>query len=151
MHLQNESLRGGYALGGHWRLRLRVGGGNGLKDIAVRLQNRPGTLAAAAAALTQAGLSVTGVCGFAIDGRGLRHFLVEDGSYSQILQDAGAELVDEHDVLVVPIDPGPGWLANITSKLGQAGVNIEVIYIALDNQLAIVPNDIVKARAALGV
>jgi len=122
-----------------------------LKDIAVRPQNRPGTLAAAAAALGRAGLSVTGVCGFAIDGRGLRHFLVEDGTYSEILQEAGAELVEERDALVVPIDRGSGWLASITSKLGQSGVNIEVIYLALDNQLVVVPNDFDKARAALGV
>ena len=37
-----------------------------MNDIPVDVQNRPGTLAAAAAALQQAGLAVTGVCGFAI-------------------------------------------------------------------------------------
>ncbi len=81
----------------------------------------------------------------------MRHFLVEDGTYSEILQEAGAELVEERDALVVPIDRGSGWLASITSKLGQSGVNIEVIYLALDNQLVVVPNDFDKARAALGV
>ena len=78
------------------------------ESTAVRLQNRPGTLAAAAAALHRAGLAVTGVCGFAVDGRGLRHFLVEDGEYRGILHEAGAELVEDRDVLVVPIDPRPG-------------------------------------------
>ncbi len=39
-----------------------------MKDISGRLQNKPGTLAAAAATLHRAGLAVTGVCGFAIDG-----------------------------------------------------------------------------------
>jgi len=120
-----------------------------VKDISVRLENRPGTLAAAAAALHGAGLAVTGVCGFAIDGRGLRHFLVEDGQYGAILQSAGAELVEERDVLVVPVDPRPGWLMSLTSQLGEAGVNIEVIYMAIDNHVAVVPNDIEKARAAL--
>jgi len=120
-----------------------------VKDISVRLQNRPGTLAAAASALHGAGLAVTGVCGFAIDGRGLRHFLVEDGQYGEILQGAGAELVEERDVLVVPVDPRPGWLMRLTSRLGEAGVNIEVIYMAIDNHVAVVPNDIEKARAAL--
>ena len=122
-----------------------------MKDIAVRLQNRPGTLASAAAAIEGAGSAIHGVCGFAIDGRGLRHFLVEDGNYQAVLQSAGAELVEERDVLVVPVEPGAAWLATLTSKLGEAGVNIEVIYLALDNHLAVVPNDIDKARAALGV
>ena len=122
-----------------------------MKDISVRLENRPGTLAAAAAALDRAGLAVAGVCGFAIDGRGLRHFLVDDGQYGDVLREAGAELVEERDVLVVPVDPRPGWLTRLTSRLGDAGVNIEVIYLALDNQLAVVPNDIAKARAALTV
>jgi len=120
-----------------------------VKDISVRLENRPGTLAAAAAALDRAGVAIAGVCGFAIDGRGLRHFLVEDGQYRDILREAGAELVEERDLLVVPVDPRPGWLTDLTSRLGEAGVNIEVIYLALDNQLAIVPNDIARARAAL--
>jgi len=122
-----------------------------VKDISVRLQNRPGTLAAAAAALHRAGVPITGVCGFAIDGRGLRHFLVDDGQYRDILQTAGAELVEERDVLVVPVDPRPDWLMNLASRLGEAGVNIEVIYMAVDNQLAIVPNDMAKARAALKI
>jgi len=120
-----------------------------VKDISVRLENRPGTLAAAAAALERAGVGIAGVCGFAIDGRGLRHLLVDDGQYSDILREAGAELVEVREVLVVPLDPRPGWLARLTSRLGEAGVNIEVIYLALDNQLAVVPNDIAKARAAL--
>jgi len=121
----------------------------GVKDISVRLQNRPGTVAGAAAALHRAGLAVTGVCGCAVDGRGLRHFLVEDGECRDILQEAGAELVEERDVLVMPLDPRPGWLVNFTLRLGEAGVNIEVTYRAVDNHLAVVPNDIAKAQAAL--
>lgn len=120
-----------------------------MKDISVRLQNRPGTLAAAASALHRAGLAVTGVCGFAVDRRGLRHFLVEDGEYRDILREAGAELVEERDVLVVPVDPRPAWLMNFTSRLGEAGVNIEVIHMAVDH-FAVGPNDIDKARGALG-
>src|SRR3989442_14009336 len=65
----------------------------GVKDISVRLQNRPGTLAAAAAALHLAGLAVTGVGGFAVAGRGLRHFLIEDGEYRYILQETGHQIV----------------------------------------------------------
>lgn len=117
-----------------------------MKDISVRLQNRSGTLAAAAAALHRAGLAISGVCGFAIDGRGLRHFLVEDGPYRDILQEAGAELVEERDVLVVPVDPRPGWLMNFTSRLGEAGVNIEVIYMAVDNHLASFPTTSPRLR-----
>jgi len=120
-----------------------------VKDITVRLENRPGTLAAAAAALDRAVVATAGVCGFAIDGRGLRHFLVADVHYKDILREAGAELVEERDVLVVQVDPRPGWLTDLTSRLSEAGVNIEVIYLALDNQLAVVPNDIARARAAL--
>jgi hypothetical protein len=122
-----------------------------MKDIAVRLQNRPGTLAAAAAAIHRAGLPIAGVCGFAIDGRGLRHFLVEDGEYEDILQRAGAELVEEREVLVLAVDPHPGWLGEITSRLGEAGVNIEVIYTAIDNRLALVTSDMPKAREALSI
>lgn len=33
--------------------------------------------------------------------------------------------------------------------MGEAGVNIEVTYTAVDNHLALVPNDLDKARRAL--
>ena len=122
-----------------------------MKDIAVRLQNRPGTLAAAATALHRAGIAVNGVCGFAIDGRGLRHLLVEDRPVQDVLAGAGAELVEERQALVVPIEPRPGWLGELTARLGEAGVNIEVVYMAIDNHLAIVPNDFEKARDALRI
>lgn len=121
-----------------------------MKDIAVRLQNRPGTLAAAAKALHRAGIAVHGVCGFAIEGRGLRHLLVEGGDVVDALRDAGAELVEERQVVVIPIQPQPGWLGDVTARLGEAGVNIEVIYMATDNRLAIVPSDFEKARIVLG-
>ena len=57
--------------------------------------------------------------------------------------------MEERDVLVLPVEQGPGWLANMTSNLGQDVVNIEVIYVALDNHLVIVPKDMASAQAAL--
>lgn len=122
-----------------------------MKDIAVRPQNRPGTLAAAARALDRAGIAINGVCGFAIEGRGLRHFLVDRGNAENVLANVGAELVEERQVLVIPIEPRRGWLGDLTARLGEAGVNIEVVYMATDNRLAIVPNDLEKARDVLGM
>src|SRR5207245_9409069 len=51
-------------------------------------------------------------------GRGLRH-LVEDGKYREVPEQAGAELVEERDVPVIRVDPGQGWLANMTSRLDR--------------------------------
>ena len=72
---------------------------------------------------------------------------MEDGKYREVPEQAGAELVEERDVPVIRVDPGSRLAGEHDIKAWQAGVNIEVIYLALDNHLAIVPNDMAKARA----
>lgn len=49
-----------------------------MRDLAVRLEHRPGALAELGEALGKAGVSVEGGGAFSVGGEGIAHFLVAD-------------------------------------------------------------------------
>ena len=51
-----------------------------MRDVAIRLENRPGALAEMGEALGKAGVSIEGGGAFAIGDTGLAHFLVENAA-----------------------------------------------------------------------
>lgn len=62
-----------------------------MKDLAIALDNRPGALAGMGEALGRAGVSVEGGGAFAVDGRGVAHFLFSDGDAARkALEAAGS-------------------------------------------------------------
>ncbi len=123
--------------------------GSDMKDLAIRLANRPGALAEMGEALGKAGVSVEGGGGFVFDGKGIVHFLFEDGAAArQALEDAGIEVLAEREVLVQRLkQEQPGQLGRIARLMAEAGVNIEVIYSDHQNQLILVVDDLAKGQA----
>ena len=98
------------------------------KDLAVLLDDRPGTMAGAAETLGKAGVNIEGIFGLAVEGKGLAHVLVEDGATARrALQDAGYEIREEPEVLVIDIEDRPGALAEVARRIADAGVNLESI------------------------
>jgi len=120
------------------------------KDLTVILEDRPGTAAEMGEAMGKAGINMEGGCGFRSEGEGVIHILVEDAvAARKVLQQAGIEVRDEREVLVLKIEDRPGVMGNITRRIAKAGVNIELMYIATNNRLVIGVDDIDKARAAI--
>jgi hypothetical protein len=119
-----------------------------MRDLAVRLENRPGALAELGEALGGAGVSVEGGGAFAVDGRGIAHFLVEDAAAARAaLALAGIELLADREVLVQRLDQErPGELGRIARRMAQAGVNIEVLYSDHQNRLILVVDDLAAGR-----
>lgn len=120
-----------------------------MQDIAIQLEHAPGALAAMGAALGAAGISVEGGGAFAVDGRGVAHFLVIDGAAAAgALEAAGFLIRGVRDVLLQRLDQSqPGQLGKLCGRMADAGVNIEVLYSDHDNQLVLVVDDIGKGRA----
>ena len=119
-----------------------------MKDLGIRLENRPGALAEMGEALGKAGVSVEGGGGFVYQGTGIVHFLFEDGSAARkALENAGIEVLAERDVLIQRLKQDePGQLGKISRHMAEAGVNIEVIYSDHQNQLILVVDDPVKGK-----
>lgn len=120
-----------------------------MKDLAIRLENRPGALAEMGETLGRAGVSVEGGGGFVVGGEGIVHFLFEDGAAGRkALEENGIEVVAEREVLVQRLNQDePGQLGKISRMMGNAGVNIEVIYSDHQNQLILVVDDFEKGKA----
>lgn len=120
-----------------------------MKDLAIRLENRPGALADMGEALGRAGVSIEGGGAWVVDGRGVAHFLFEDGAAARrALEAEGITVLAVRDVVVQRLHQGvPGQLGKLTRRMGEAGVNIEVLYSDHDHRLILVVDDPAKARA----
>ena len=123
-----------------------------MRDLAIRLENRPGALAEMGETLGSAGVSVEGGGGFVIDGKGIAHFLFEDaGAARQALEAKGITVIEDREVLVQRLKQDqPGQLGKIARMMADAGVNIEVIYSDHQNQLILVVDDFKKGRLVSG-
>lgn len=121
-------------------------------DLTIALDNRPGTLAALGRATAEAGVNIDGIAGMATDGEGLIHILVEDaGAARSALEGAGISVRDQREVLVVDVEDRPGELARVAATLGDAGINIDLIYLAASGtRLVLGVDDLDGARQALG-
>ena len=123
------------------------------KDLTVVLQDRPGELARLGQATGEAGVNLQGMCAFTGEGRGIIHILVDDAKAAaarQALEEAGMEVADEREVLVVDIEDRPGTLGELARSLAEASVNIELAYTTFGVKLVIATDDLDSARAALG-
>jgi len=114
-----------------------------MRDLAVRLENRPGALAEMGDALGAAGVNLEGGGAWAIDRTGIAHFLVADAPRARrALEAAGIEVLADRDVLVQRLDQGtPGQLGRLCRRMADAGVNIEVLYSDHENRLILVVDD----------
>jgi hypothetical protein len=119
-----------------------------MKDLKIALENRPGALAEMGEALGRAGVSVEGGGVFVVDGRGVAHFLFEDGAAARTaLEAAGIDVLEEREVLVQRLNQAePGQLGKISRRMAAAGVNIEVLYSDHEHQLILVVDDMAAGR-----
>jgi hypothetical protein len=120
-------------------------------DISVVLEDRPGELARLGEATGQAGVNIEGMAAFTGQGRGIIHLLVEDAAKARAaLEGAGIKLADEREALVIDIENQPGSLGELARRLGEASVNIELIYTTFGGvKVVIVTDDLDAAREAV--
>lgn len=119
-----------------------------MKDVAIALPDRPGSLARMGEALGRAGVSIEGGAAFVADGRGIAHFLVADADAARAaLAAAGFEVLAVRDVVTQRLRQDvPGQLGSLTRRMADAGVNIEVLYSDHQHRLVLVVDDITGAR-----
>jgi len=124
-----------------------------MKDIAIILENRPGALADMGEVLGKNGINMEGLCGIPFNEGAMVHILVEDETVTRyVLESAGFKVSAVREVLVMDIgnmSGKPGSGGKIARKIGNVGVNIDLIYLAEKNKLVIGVDDISRARNAL--
>ena len=120
-------------------------------DVTVYLDDQPGELARLGRVLGEAGVNIEGFCAIATaGGQAETHVLIEDAAVAfDALAAAGIEVVFEQEVAVVPVEDRPGELGHVSRKLGDAGVNITLAYLATSTRLVFAADDFAKAKTAL--
>lgn len=124
-----------------------------MKDLTVVLKNQPGILADMGEILGQNNINMEGICGFPLKDEGIIHILVEDETTTKwVLEAAGFEVRAVREVLVIDVSHiagKPGTGGKIARKIGDVGVNIDLIYLAENNKLVLGVDNMDKARTAL--
>jgi hypothetical protein len=122
-------------------------------DLMVILEHRPGELARLGEAVGDAGVNIRGLAAFTGEANGVVHILIEDPDVARCrtaLTRAGMGIADERKVLVVDVADRPGTLGELTRRLAEANVNIDLAYTTFGGvKIVIATDDMGSALAAL--
>jgi hypothetical protein len=100
-----------------------------MTEFVVRMDNRPGRLAALTEVLAAAGVNIEALAAFGYDGEGIVRLIVDQPEAARrTLRDAGL-VSEEHSVLTTFLSHTPGQLAGVARKLADSGVNIDAVYV----------------------
>ena len=121
-----------------------------MTDLTISLGDQPGSLAKVGEALGKAGVNIEGICGVTVQGQGVIHLLVGDAAKARRALEANhIDVAKETEVVVLPVEDRPGVLGNVARRLANAGVNLQLAYMATSARLVVGADDLGKVRAAI--
>lgn len=99
-----------------------------VKQLAVFLENKPGTLADMCDALAEQGINIVALTVSDTVDHGVVRMVVDKPDEATHLLGQGSMMVVESDVVAVQVENRPGSLAALARKCSEADVNIEYAY-----------------------
>jgi hypothetical protein len=119
-------------------------------DLVIDVENTPGALAKVAAAVSDAGVNLAAATCVGPGERAELHILVPHPEAARhSLATAQLAVTREREVVVVDVEDSPGVLADLARKIAEAGVNLDLVYIATRNRVVFGSTDLDALRAAL--
>ena len=120
-------------------------------DIVIEVDNKPGALAAVAAAVSDAGVNLAAATCIGNGEKAELHILVP---HAEPVRHAlaithQAVITREHEVVVVDIEDRPGALADLSRQIAEAHINVDTIYVATQNRVVFGSEDIEGLKRAL--
>jgi len=100
-----------------------------MRDCSIELTNHPGDLARVAQALARRGVNIKSLAAITVEGKSLVRILPDDIQNARSALEAASIRFMENEVQTVLIHNRPGELATVTGRLGDAGVNLEAVYL----------------------
>jgi hypothetical protein len=119
-------------------------------DLVIDIDNAPGALARAAAAISDAGVNIAAATCTGPGERAELHILVPHaGPVKHALAISHLAVTREREVVVVDVEDRPGVLADLTRRIARAGVDLDLVYIATRNRVVFGAADLEALKAAL--
>ena len=100
-----------------------------MKDCSIQLTNHPGDLARVAQTLARRGVNIKALAGISFGGVAMARILPDDIVVARSAFEAANIKFTEGEVNLVLLENKAGVLANVTNRLGEAGINLEAIYV----------------------
>ena len=121
-------------------------------DLVIEVDNQPGALAQIAAACSDAGVNLAAATCVGMGDRAELHILVP---YAEAARHAlaithQAVITREREVVVVEVEDKPGALADLARIVAEAGVDLDLVYVATNNRVVFGSQDLDGLKAALG-
>jgi hypothetical protein len=123
-----------------------------MRDLLIRVANEPGALANVAAAISDAGVNLAAATCIGGGAVADLHVLVKHGEAARrMLEPAGLTIAEEREVVVVDAEDHPGVLADLARRVADAGVNLDLVYVATGTRIVFGAPDMPALRATLGI
>jgi len=119
-------------------------------DLVIEIENTPGALAGVAAAISDAGVNIAAATCIGPAERAELHILVPHAEAARhSLAISHLAITREREVVVIDVEDRPGVLADLTRKVANAGVNLDLVYVATRNRVVFGAADLDALRSAL--
>jgi hypothetical protein len=126
-----------------------------MKEFRITLTNRPGELARLAESLSRKGVNIKAIAGSASGGTVTIHLIGHDVEATREGLKAAHASFTEQEIIPLLLEDKAGELARVASKLADAGINLDAIYLTgkADDlvELAVAVDDVKKAKKLLEV
>lgn len=107
-----------------------------MMDLVIDVRNEPGALARVAAAVSDAGVNMAAATCVGLGEQAEVHILVPHAEAAKhALGTARLAISREREVAVVEVHDRPGELADLTRTIAEAGINIDLVYVATGNRV----------------
>ena len=121
-----------------------------MMDLVIEVVDEPGALGKVAAAISDAGVNMAAATCMGPGATAEIHILVPHAEAAKhVLGISHLAVTREREVVVVEIQDRPGELADLTRKISQAGVDLDLLYLATQNRVVFGSPDIDGLKAAL--
>jgi hypothetical protein len=121
-------------------------------DLVIEVNNEPGALARVATAIGDAGVNIAAATCTSPGERAAMHILVKHAEAAKhALATAGVTVTGEREVVVIEAQDRPGELADLARRVAEAGVDLDLVYVATGTRVVFGSPNLEALRAALGV
>jgi hypothetical protein len=123
-----------------------------MMDLVIEVDNEPGSLARVAAAISDAGVNISAATCTRPGDKAAMHILVPHAEAAKhALATANLTVTSQREVVVVDADDRPGVLADLARTIAEAGVDLDLVYVATRTRLVFGAPDLDALKDVLGV